>query len=126
MKHLSRLVGTLILPLALMLGLGCKKQASPPTPLPIEQLPSALQNAFNKAKPEAKDLANQVLAALQTPDYGKAFNGLQNLLGKPGLTKEQVNVTTRGSLTVNTLLQSAQASGDAKAAQTLKAYRINK
>ena len=126
MKRLCMLVARFILLFALMLGMGCNRQVAPPTPLPIEQLPLALQKAFSKAKPDVKDLANEVAAALQAPDYGKAFNGLQNLLGKPGLTKEQVNVTTRGSLTVNTLLQSAQASGDAKAAQTLKAYRINK
>ena len=126
MKQLCMLGARFILLFALMLGLGCNKRVSPPTPLPIEQLPTVLQKAFSKAKPDVKDLANEVAAALQAPDYGKAFNGLQNLLCKPGLTKEQLNVTTRGSLTVNTLLQSAQASGDAKAAQTLKAYRINK
>jgi hypothetical protein len=37
-----------------MLGLGCNKRVAPPTPLPIEQLPSALQKAFSKAKPDVK------------------------------------------------------------------------
>jgi len=83
MKHLSMLGATFVLLLALMLGLGCNKQVSLPTPMPIEQLPSALEKAFNKAKPESKDLANQVLAALQAPDYAKAYTGLQNLLGNP-------------------------------------------
>ena len=128
MKH-ARIMRVVLLLQVLWLGAaGCSKNASQqaPAPLPIDQLPAALEKAFTKAKPEAKDLASQVVAFLQAQDYTKAYTGLQNLLGKPSLTKEQINVTTRGSLTVTTLLQSAQASGDAKAADALKAYRLNK
>ena len=105
---------------------GCSKNTAPPPPLPVDQLPAALEKAFAKAKPDPKELANQIVASLQAQDYARAYTQLQNLLGKPGLTKEQISVTTRGSLSVNTLLQAAQASGDTKAAATLKAYRINK
>ena len=118
----------LLLQVSWLCAAGCSKNASQsaPAPMPIEQLPAALEKAFTKSKPEAKHLANQVVAFLQAQDYTKAYTGLQNLLGKPSLTKEQINVTTRGSLTVTTLLQSAQANGDAKAADALKAYRLNK
>jgi hypothetical protein len=116
----------LLLQVLWLFAAGCSKNPSPPAPLSVEQLPAALEKAFTKAKPEAKDLANQIVTFLQAQDYSKAYTGLQNLLGKPGLTKEQMSVATRGSLTLTTLLQSAQASGDAKAAETLKAYRINK
>jgi hypothetical protein len=117
---------SLALALALMLGLGCDRSVSPPAPLPIEQLPAALEKAFSKAKSEARDLASQVIASLQAEDYSKAYVGLQSLAGRPGLNKEQLSVTTRGLLTVNDLLQSAQGKGDAKAAATLKFIRENK
>ncbi len=110
----------------LTLGVGCNRSSAPPTPLTAEELPGALEKAFSKAKPEARDLANQVVAFVQAQDYSQAYTGLQNLLGKPGLTKEQTSVTVRGSLTVNGLLQSAQAKGDPKAAQTLKYIHDNK
>jgi hypothetical protein len=126
MKHFRINGVTFAFVLVLMLGVGCDRKVAPPVPLPVEQLPSALEKAFIKAKPEAKDLANQIVASLQAQDYSKAYTLLQNLLGKPGLTKEQMDVTIRGSLTVNTLLQSAQAKGDSKAAETLKSYRVNK
>lgn len=85
-----------------------------------------LDKAFAKAKPEAKDLAAQVVAAVQAKDYSKAYLTIQTLAGKPGLTKEQLSVTSRGMLTVSELLQAAQTQGDQKAAQTLKTYRLDK
>jgi len=78
------------------------------------------------AKPEAKDLASQIVAAVQAKDYPKAFSGLQALSGQPDLTKPQINVCASALLTVNTLLQAAQAQGDTKAAETIKVFRSTK
>ena len=112
--------------LGLTFGVGCNRPSPPPTPLSVEELPAALEKAFGKAKPEIKDLANQVVASVQARDYSKAFLTIQNLASRPGLTKDQVNVTSRATLTVNSLLQAAQAKGDPQAAQTLKSYRLDK
>jgi hypothetical protein len=109
-----------------MFGLGCSRNVAPPEPLPVEQLPAAFQQAFDKAQPQAKELADQVVAAVQAKDYAKALSGVQLLVSLPGLTKEQSQVTSRSLLTVNGLLQSAQAQGDPAAAQTLKVYRGTK
>ena len=122
MKH-ARIMRVVLLLQVLWLGAaGCSKNASQqaPAPLPIDQLPAALEKAFTKAKPEAKDLARQVVTFLQAQDYTKAYTGLQNLLGKPNLTKEQINVTTRGSLTwcfhpVGRLRSGSRDDGDAPA-----------
>ena len=105
---------------------GCSKNVTAPPPLPADQLPAAMQKAFSKAKPEIKEVADQVVASLQATDYAKAFAGMQKLGGQSGLNKEQIDVITRGSLTLNGLLQAAQTQGDQKAAETLKTYRINK
>ena len=78
------------------------------------------------AKPEVKDLATQVVKSIQAQDYPKAFQDIQSLIAVPGLTKEQSSVVGRGTLTINELLQSAQAKGDEKAATTLENYRKNK
>jgi hypothetical protein len=107
-------------------GLGCSKSTPPPTPLTVGELPAALEKAFSTAQPELKDLAHQVVAAVQGGDYPKAFRTIQTLASKPGLTKEQVNTTARATLTVNSLLQAAESKGDARAAQTLKTYRGDK
>ena len=110
----------------MIIAAACERNVAPPTPLPIEQAPSALLKAFDRAKPEDKEVVNQIVGALQAQDYSKAYLSLQALAVRPGLNKEQQNITARGILTVNNLLQSAQTKGDAHAAETLNSYRINK
>ena len=112
--------------LPLLLALGCDHSSAPPAPLAVEEIPGAFEKAFAKAKPEAKDLANQIVAAVKAKDYSKAFLDLQALTALPALSKEQITVASSTLLTVNTLLQDAQAQGDAKAAETIKVYRSTK
>jgi len=126
MKHLCTKVTALDLLLVLALGLGCSRSSAPPTPLTAQELPGVLEKTFNTANPQAKEQATQVVTAVQAKDYSKAFWGIQTLAGVTGLTKEQVKVTARATLTISSLLQSAQAEGDQKAAATLKTYRENK
>jgi hypothetical protein len=127
MKQLLMAKTSLALLLALTFAVACKQESSAPAPLPIEQVPAALLKAFTKAKPEAKELVNQIVGALQAQDYSKAYLELQNLAARSGLDKEQQSITGRSVLTVNGLLQqAAQTKGDTKAAETLKTYRINK
>ena len=126
MKNFTVPILTCALALVLMLVLGCSRASAPPTPLTAEELPAALEKAFAKAKPEVKELAAQVVASVQAKSYAKAFQSLQNLAARPGLTKDQLSVASRATLTVNELLQAAQTQGDAKAAQTLKTYRLDK
>ncbi len=126
MKHLSLKSATLAVLLGLALGAGCKRSTPPPTPLTVQELPAALDKAFSKAKPDIKDLASQLVAAVQAEEYSRAFQAVQTLASRPGLTKDQVSVTSRAMLTVNGLLQSAATKGDKKAAQTLNLYRKDK
>ena len=110
----------------LLVAVGCSNNISPLAPLSVEELPSALEKAFSKAKPGVKELADQVIASVKTQDYPRAIQGLQNLSVAPGLTKEQTSVAARSMLTVNSQLQSAEAKGDQKAAATLENYRKTK
>ena len=126
MKHLHVASICSVSLLLLLVEVGCNKSSSPLAPLSIEQLPSALEKAFSKAKPDVKDLADQVIASVKTQDYPRAFHGLQNLSVAPELTKEQSSVAARGMLAVNSQLQSAEAKGDQKAAATLENYRKTK
>ena len=113
--------------LVMVLGLGCNRSVPPPTPFTEAELPGAIEKAFSTAKqPEAKELATQLVTALQAKDYSKAHWAIQTLGGVQGLSKEQANVTARATMTINSLLQTAQAQGDAKAAQTIKRYMETK
>lgn len=117
---------TFVLFLVAAIGPGCDKAGPPPEPLTLEELPAAMEKSFSSAKPEIKDLASQFVALVKAKNYPKAFEAMQSLIGKPGLNKEQVSVSSRASLTLNGLLQAAQAAGDQKAASTIKNYQINK
>lgn len=116
----------LVLVLVLLGTVGCDKSSTLQTPLQSGELPAAFEKVFSKAKPEVKELANQVVKSVQSQDYSRAFQDLQSLSEVPGLTKEQIGTVGRGRLTLNDLLQTAQAKGDEKAATTLNNYRLTK
>jgi len=112
--------------LVLLAGSGCDRASKPLPPLPLDQLPVALEKAFTKAEAETKDLAGSVVASVRSQDYARAYLSLQTLLGKPNLSREQKDVTARGMITVHIALETAQANGDAAAAQTLQNLQRDK
>ena len=123
-------IRALSLPLAAAIGLalasfGCK-QSGPPEPLPAEQAPTELTQAFTKARPELKDLASRASAALQGNRYPEASAILVELSHTPDLGATEREMVTRSMLTVNRLLQEAQAKGDPQAAEHLRRLQQSK
>jgi hypothetical protein len=112
--------------LALLIASGCKKPDGPPPPVSLEQLPSALEKAFAKGKPEAGEPLGALQTALRDKDYPKALMAMQAVAALPGLNKEQANVAAAGLVSINNALQEAQSQGDQNAAQTLQTYRATK
>lgn len=126
MKPLCATRTALALLLLVNAGLGCRKNAPSPVPLPVNEFATTFNPAFARAKAETKELAAQIVAAVQAQDYSTAFAQLQALTSAPSLTKGQQGVLARALLTVNELLAAAQSQGDQKAAQTLQIYQKNK
>lgn len=116
----------LALLLPLLSVVSCSKNSGPPPTLTAAELPAAMEKAFEKASPEAKELASQIVTAVQAKDFPKAYQNVQMLAGMPSLSKQQVSVASSAMATVNTLLQEAQAQGDAKAAQAIQIHRATK
>jgi hypothetical protein len=121
-------ISNILFPLLMVLlaGSGCDKSSKPLPPLPLDQLPAALEKAFTQGEAETKELAGSVVASVRSQDYAKASASLQALLGRPNLTREQKDVTARGMITVHNALEAAQASGDTSAAQTLQTLQHDK
>ena len=126
LKSLNAARTALALLLLVIAGSGCRKNTPPPVPLQVNEFASTFNPAFARAKAETKDLAAQIVAAVQTRDYSTAFAQLQTLTSAPSLTKDQQSVLVRALLAVNELLAAAQSQGDQKAAQTLQIYQKNK
>jgi hypothetical protein len=96
-----------------LLGLaGCSKPPTPPAPLPVEQIPTEMQAAFAKASPELKAKVNDILQALQSKDYPAAYQGVNSIYGMAGVTEAQRALGARVIMTLNGLMQAAQAQGD--------------
>ncbi len=85
-----------------------------------------MDQTFQKAKPEVKAAAGQVVTAVQSQDYAQAAAAVQSLSSRPDLTKDQRLLTARAMLTINGLLEAAQAKGDEKAAAALKYQHMSK
>jgi len=109
----------------LLFGLaGCSRSGSqPPPPLAVEQIPTEMNKAFAKAPADVKDVVNQLNTTLGAKDYVAASQAIQTLFNLPVATKDQRMVTVRSMLTINSLLQTAQAQGDQKAAAVLSEQR---
>jgi hypothetical protein len=101
--------------LAVSLLAGCKPNNTPPTPLPVQQIPAEMNKAFTRAKPETKQIVDKMLAALESKDYPAAYQFGQYISGTPGITKGQLFVTARAMLEINSLLKEASTKGDQRA-----------
>jgi hypothetical protein len=75
--------------LALLIASGCKKPEGPPPPVSLEQLPSALEKAFAKGKPEAGEPLGALQTALRDKDYPKALMAMQAVAALPGSIKSR-------------------------------------
>ena len=108
---------------AVILFTGCRGADKPPTPLAADQVGPEMQKAFATATPEVKDSVTKLGAAIQSKDYPAASIEIQFLFNMPVATKEQRAMTARAMMTVNNLLQEAQAQGDQKAAAAISLQR---
>ena len=111
---------------AVVLGMGCGKEAAPPKPISVEQAPASLAEVFKGATPEAKKLVDDAVAALGAKDYTKALFALQSLSARSDLTTPQRDLASRSMLAVNQALAEQAGSGDQKAQQTLQFQRSTK
>jgi hypothetical protein len=123
MKNLTGLLLVLGVMITAAPFTGCNKTAGPPPPLAADQIPAELQKAYAKAKPEFKDLVQKISSAMQAKDYPAANAGIQVLFNAPEGTKQQRLATTRSLLTINQLLQEAQAKGDQNAAAAIQSNK---
>ncbi len=106
--------------LVAFLAVSCGK-SGPPPPLALDQIPSAMNRAFSRARPDLKELSERAVSSLQNHEPGKALMVIEGLSAAPDLTKEQREVAARALLTINQELQAAQARGDKQAAELLRA-----
>lgn len=119
----NRLALPLFILISLFLASACKRDSGPPPPLPAEQIPAELKKGFADASATTRELSAQVASAVQSSNYVAAFSAAQALCARPDLKKKQQILAGRALLTVNELLQAAQARGDQDAAAAIQIHR---
>ena len=111
---------------ALISATGCGREGAPPAPVAAGQIPAELRRVFDQARPELKDAAGRISAALEAKDYAAAYQEAQELCALPEETPEQRTAGARVLLGVTVLAQTAAAQGDAQAAAALKLHRTSR
>ena len=115
-----------VLALVVALASGCKKQPVAVAPLPVEQVPTTIEKAFQQAAPEVRQDATAALSALQNQNEPKAFFELHDLAARPELTPEQREAAMRAWAAVYAKLRAAAEKGDKKAEDAVNEYRATK
>src|SRR5213075_2013887 len=106
---------------------GCSRETPPaPAGLAVEQVPLTFNQAFAEAAPEIKQVAQDVVTAVQGDDAPKAFVDLQHLNSQSTLTGPQREAALRAMVTMHERLRAAADKGDKKAQETLEQYGASK
>lgn len=117
----------LLVPLITLLALaGCGRSSNVPEPLPPERAPNELTSAFEKAKPELKEVARKAGEALEAKRYPEASMLLTELSRETTLSAKERDAVTRAMLGVNRQIQEQQTQGDAQSAEYLRQLQRTK
>lgn len=105
--------------------LGCSRKEAALAPVPVEQVPQLLDNAFQSAPEEIKVEARELSTSVRE-DVTGTLTELQNLSSRPDLTDEQRQAAARAMASVHARLLEEAAKGNKKADAELEHYRATK
>lgn len=104
---------------------GCGKKVTATAPIPIEQVPQAVESAFKSAPQEASVAATEAVTAVREDDPNALAN-LQDLSSRSDLTDEQRGVAARAMAAYLKQLREKAEKGDKKAEDAIQHYRATK
>ena len=110
---------------AVLVLAGCGKKVAATVPLPIEQVPQAVESAFQGAPQEASSAATEAVAAVREDDPAALAN-LQDLSSRSDLNDEQRGVASRAMAAYLKQLREKAEKGDKKAEEAMQQYRATK
>jgi hypothetical protein len=105
---------------------GCGKSTVAEAPLPLGEVPAAVQSAVQQSPEEVRAIAGEVITAMEGREESAAFLNLAELSERPELTPEQRRAVARSLAALQEQVQAAAAKGDKKAEQALEQYRATK
>jgi hypothetical protein len=104
---------------------GCDQNSKAPPPLPVDQIPQALESAFKETNSESGEVAMEVISAMRS-DEPVALESLQELSIRPDLSEEQRSAASRAMSAYLQKMRESAEKGDKKAEDALQRYRATK
>lgn len=96
--------------------------SQPPKELSPDQIPAAVEGAFQHADDELRQAASNLVAAVEGGEDAQAYLQLQVLLNRPDLTQEQRDLVSRAMIGIGARLQEAIDAGDPDAIKLMEAH----
>ncbi len=125
MRHLPVLFAV-ALALAIPTISGCDREARQPKALTTTEVSGGAPAAFKDAPPAVKQLVTELSDAIAKQDFTTAWERLQTLNARPGLTDAQKEFVASGITSVGAEMQKAETTGNEAAQETLRIHRANK
>lgn len=116
----------LALATALAVTTGCGPGAGLPKEISAQEVESNVTAIFQSAPAETRKLAEEVADAIQKQDFTTAWDKLQALGEKTGLTDAQKAFVASSTASVGAEVNKAGAAGDEKAQEAIEFHRANK
>jgi hypothetical protein len=112
---------------AIFLWCACaKRNADAPVPLPEDQIPTAVSQAFNSSDKETQVQVAQYVSEFESHDYPAAFEDIQQIFHNKSLTRDQRTLLARALMTTSQKVQEAASGGDQRADEALRSYTSTK
>ena len=105
---------------------GCDQGARQPKTLTPTEVSGGAPAAFKDAPPAVKQLALEIADAITKQDFTTAWERLQSLNARPGLTDAQKEFVASGIASVGAEMQKAETTGNEAAQEALRIHRANK
>lgn len=110
----------------LFAGAGCGESHKQPAAITTQQVAAGVPEAFKGAPAEVQTLVADIVKAIGEQDYPTAWDKLQTLNARPGLSDAQKEFVASSISSVGAEVNKAEESGNEAAQEALKIHRANK
>lgn len=121
-----RHVPALLLAAACVAFGACSREGAAPKAISTQEVSGNVPEVFKGAPPAVRQLAAEVVDAIGKQDYAAAWEKLQTLNARPGLTDAQKEFVASSIASVGAEVQKAEATGNEAAQEAMKIHRANK
>jgi hypothetical protein len=107
-------------------GACAKRNSDAPIPLPEDQIPTVVSQAFNNSDKETQVQIARYVSDFENRDFPAAFGDIQQVFHNKSITQDQRALLARALMTTSQKVQEAAGAGDQRADEALRSYNSTK